>query len=172
MKNNEKALLFRGALFFLPEIASIYNLLKNWRFVNNLFMEIDTKCVIMSTTNKENHKEWYRKELKKMLVTGYFEKMNEQHEVKRFKNIRFESTGIKNECGKVIWRKLNKDGTPSNIFAEQFVPDMPWVVGKWFAKVNSATVLRKHPQLKVETERSKTMSDAEYLEFLDSTYFG
>ena len=107
-----------------------------------------------------------------MTVTGYFEKMNEQGEVKRFRNIRFESTGIKNEYGKVIWRKLNKDGTPSNVFAEQFEPNMPYVTGKWFIKINSATVLRKHPELKVETERSKTMTDAEYLEFLESRYFG
>jgi len=107
-----------------------------------------------------------------MTVVGYFEKMNEQREVKRFRNIHFESTGVKNEYGKIIWRKLNKDGTPSNIFAEQFVPDMPWLVGKWFCKINGASVLRKHPELKVETERSKTMSDEEYFEFLDSKFFG
>jgi hypothetical protein len=106
-----------------------------------------------------------------MTVTGYFEKMNEQGEVKRLKNVRFESTGIK-ENGKVIWRKLNKDGTPSNNFAEQFEPNVPWAFGKWFIKVNSAVVLRKYPQLKVETEKSKTMTDEEYLEFLNSRFFG
>ena len=105
-----------------------------------------------------------------MTVTGFFEKMNEQGEVKTSKNVRFESTGIK-ENGKVIWRKLNKDGTPSNIFAEQFKPNVPWAYGKWFIKVNSAVVLRKYPQLKVETERSKTMTDEEYLEFLNSRHF-
>ena len=105
-----------------------------------------------------------------MTVTGFFEKMNEQGEVKRFKNVKFENTGIK-EDGKVIWRKLNKDGTPSNVFAEQFIPNVPWAMGKWFVKVNSAFVIRKYPQLKVETERSKTMTDEEYLEFLNSRHF-
>ena len=105
-----------------------------------------------------------------MTVQGIFQRMTEQGEVKRSR-ARFESTGIK-ENGKVIWRKLNKDGTPSNIFAEQFEPDVPWVNGKWFIKENSAYVLRKYPQLKVETERSKTMTDEEYLDFLDSRYFG
>ena len=104
-----------------------------------------------------------------MTVHGIFEKMTEQGEVKRVR-ASFESTGIK-EYGKVIWRKLNKDGTPSNNFAEQFEPNVPWAVGKWFVKVNSAIILRKYPQLKVETERSKTMSDEEYLQFLDSRYF-
>ena len=47
-----------------------------------------------------------------MTVTGFFQKMNEQGEIKTSKNVRFESTGIKDN-GKVIWRKLNKDGTPS-----------------------------------------------------------
>ena len=107
-----------------------------------------------------------------MTVTGYFERMNEQGEVKRYKNIRFESTGIKNHYGKVIWRKLKKDGTPLNIFAEQFVPNMPYIVGKWFIVLNGADVLRNHPELKVETERSATMTDEQYLEFLDSRYFG
>jgi hypothetical protein len=107
----------------------------------------------------------------KMTVTGYFQRMNEQGEVKRFKNINFQSTGIK-RYGKVIWRRLNKDGTPSNVFAEQFVPNVAWSVGKWFIVINGADVLRNHPELKVETERSKTMTDEQYLEFLDSRYFG
>lgn len=105
-----------------------------------------------------------------MTLNGIFERMTEQGEVKRSRAI-FESTGIK-EHGKVIWRKLNKDGTPSNIFAEQFEPNVPWAAGKWFLKLNSASVLRAYPQLKVETERSKTMTDEEYLQFLDSRYFG
>lgn len=105
-----------------------------------------------------------------MKVNGIFERMTESGEIKRVRTT-FESTGIK-EHGKVIWRKLNKDGTPSNIFAEQFEPNVPWAVGKWFLKVNSADVLRQHPHLKVETERSKTMTDEEYLAFLDSRYFG
>jgi hypothetical protein len=105
-----------------------------------------------------------------MTLNGIFEKMTEQGETKRVR-ASFENTGIK-ENGKVIWRKLNKDGTPSNIFAEQFEPNVPWACGKWFCKVNSAVVLRNYPQLKVETERSKTMTDEEYLAFLDSRYFG
>ena len=96
--------------------------------------------------------------------------MNEHGEIKTFKNVRFTSTGIK-ENGKVIWRKLNKDGTKSNIFAEQFKPNVPWSYGKWFIIVNSATVLRNYPNLKVETERSATMTDEQYLAFLDSRYF-
>lgn len=105
-----------------------------------------------------------------MKANGIFEKMTEQGEIKRIRAT-FESTGIK-EDGKVIWRKLSKDGKPTNVFAEQFQPDMPWAVGKWFLKVNSAVVLRKYPQLKIETEKSKLMSDDEYLQFLDSRYFG
>ena len=105
-----------------------------------------------------------------MAVTGFFQKMNEQGEIKTFKNARFESTGIK-ENGKVIWRKINKDGTPSNIFAEQFRPDVPWAYGKWFVKVNSAIVLRNYPELKVETERSKAMTAEQYLAYLGSRYF-
>lgn len=103
-----------------------------------------------------------------MTVTGFYEKENANGEVKRFKNISFESTGVKFEDGKVIWRKLNKDGTRSNIFAEQFEPDMPWITGKWFLKVRSSRVLEKHPELKVETETSKTMSNEEYIEYLRS----
>lgn len=105
-----------------------------------------------------------------MTVTGFFQKMNEHGEIKTFKNVRFESTGIKSN-GKVIWRKLNKDGTQSNIFAEQFKPNVPWAYGTWFIKVNSAIVLRKYPELKVETKRSKTMTDEQYLSFLDSKYY-
>ena len=127
---------------------------------------IENDYNVITTEGKTSN----RKELNKMTVTGFFQKMNEQGEIKTFKNVRFESTGIK-ENGKVIWRKLNKDGTPSNIFAEQFKPNVPWAYGKWFIKVNSAVVLRKYPQLKVETERSKTMTDEEYLEFLNSRHF-
>ena len=105
-----------------------------------------------------------------MIVNGIFEKMTERGDVKRTRS-RFESTGIK-ERGKVIWRKLNNDGTPSNIFAEQFEPNVPWATGKWFIKLNSACVLREYPQLKVETEKSRSMTNEQYLEFLDSRYFG
>lgn len=104
-----------------------------------------------------------------MKLNGIFEKMTETGERKRVRST-FESTGIK-EDGKVIWRKIKKDGTPSNIFAEQFEPNVPWAVGKWFLQINSAVVIRKYPQLKIETERSKTMTDEEYIQFLDSRYF-
>lgn len=105
-----------------------------------------------------------------MIVNGIFQRKVENGEVKNTRT-RFESTGIK-QHGKVIWRRINKDGTPSNIFAEQFEPNVPWCVGKWFIKLNSAEVLRSYPHLKVETERSRSMSDEEYLQFLDSRYFG
>ena len=105
-----------------------------------------------------------------MIVNGIFQRLTESGELKNTRT-RFESTGIK-EHGKVIWRRINKDGTPSNVFAEQFDPDVPWAVGKWFIKINSADVLRSYPQLKVETEKSKAMTDEEYLEFLNSRYFG
>ena len=105
-----------------------------------------------------------------MIVNGIFQRLTESGELKNTRT-RFESTGIK-EHGKVIWRRNNKDGTPSNVFAEQFDPDVPWAVGKWFIKINSADVLRSYPQLKVETEKSKAMTDEEYLEFLNSRYFG
>lgn len=105
-----------------------------------------------------------------MIVSGIFQRMTEDGTVKNTRT-RFESTGIY-EHGKVIWRRIYKDGTPSNIFCEQFEPNVPWAVGKWFCKLNSADVLRMYPQLKVETERSKMMTDEEYLEFLDSRYFG
>lgn len=105
-----------------------------------------------------------------MKVNGIYERLDENGKVKRTRAV-FESTGVY-EGGKVIWRKIKKDGTPSNIFAEQFEPDVPWAVGKWFAARNGAEVLRSFPQLKVETERSAAMSDEEYLAFLDSRYFG
>ena len=104
-----------------------------------------------------------------MKVNGIFEKVTETGEIKRTRAV-FESTGIKDN-GKVIWRKIKKDGTKSNIFAEQFVPNVPWATGKWFIKLNGAVVLKDYPQLKVYTERSKAMSDEEYLEFLNSRYF-
>lgn len=105
-----------------------------------------------------------------MRVTGIFEKMTENNEVRRTRST-FESTGIYDH-GKVIWRKIHKDGTPSNIFAEQFEPNVPWATGKWFCKIDSSIVLRNYPQLKVETKNSASMTDEQYLEFLASRYFG
>lgn len=108
-----------------------------------------------------------------MKRTGYFRKYNENSEVKNYRNIQFESTGIDHpyENGHKIWRKLNKDGTPSNVFALQFQPDVPWMYGNWFIMIDGGWVLENFPQLKVETERSKTMTDKEYIEFLHSRYF-
>lgn len=105
-----------------------------------------------------------------MKVTGFYQR-TVKGEIKTTKNAHFESTGIK-ENGKVIWRKINKDGTPSNVFAEQFQPDVPWAFGKWFCKIDGGYVLEKHPELKVETERTSQMTHQEYLEFLHSTYEG
>ena len=83
----------------------------------------------------------------------------------------FESTGIKDELtGKVLWRKFSKEGRPQNIFAEQFRPEVPWAVGRWFVKMNGGVILEMYPQLKVETERSKSMTDAEYIQYLKDTY--
>lgn len=108
-----------------------------------------------------------------MKKTGFFRKVNENGEVKTYRNAKFESTGIAHpfENGHKIWRKLNKDGSPSNVFALQFQPDVPWAYGDWFIMIDGGWVLENFPQLKVETERSKTMSDDEYIEFLSSRYF-
>lgn len=108
-----------------------------------------------------------------MKRTGYFRKGNENGEVKTYRNVQFESTGIDHpyENGHKIWRKLNKDGTPNNVFAVQFQPDVPWACGNWFIMIDGGWVLENFPQLKVETERSKTMTDKEYIEFLSSRYF-
>lgn len=108
-----------------------------------------------------------------MKRTGFFRKTNENGETKTYRNIQFESTGIDSpgERNHKIWRKLNKDGTPSNVFALQFHPDVPWAYGNWFIMIDGGWVLSNFPQLKVETERSKTMSDKEYIDFLSSRYF-
>lgn len=108
-----------------------------------------------------------------MTKTGYFRKVNENGEIKNYRNARFESTGIDHPFERnKIWRKINKDGTPSNVFALQFRPDVPWMFGDWFVMIDGGWVLENFPQLKVETERSKEMSDAEYIEYLHSRYFG
>lgn len=106
-----------------------------------------------------------------MTIAGFYQRVY-KGELKTTRNARFESTGVKNEYGKAIWRKINKDGTPSNVFAEQFHPDTPWAVGKWFCKIDGGCVLEKHPELKVETERTAQMTHEEYCEYLHSTYEG
>ena len=81
----------------------------------------------------------------------------------------FESTGVKLDDGKVLWRRI-KDGKKTNLFCEQVRPLVPWAHGRWFMKMNCGVVLEEHPELKVETERSKTMTDAEYIQFLKDTF--
>jgi hypothetical protein len=109
-----------------------------------------------------------------MKRTGYFKKMNENGEVKKYRNVTFESTGIAHpyENNHKIWRKINKDGTPSNVFAVQFQPSVPWAFGSWFCMIDGGWVLENYPQLKVKTERSKGMTDSEYIAFLSSQYYG
>lgn len=109
-----------------------------------------------------------------MTRTGYFRKTNENGEVKTYRNVTFESTGIssKYDGNRKVWRRLHKDGTPSNVFAFQFQPDVPWAMGSWFIMIDGGWVLHQYPQLKVETERSKTMTDKEYIDFLSSRFFG
>lgn len=109
-----------------------------------------------------------------MQRTGYYRKANENGEVKTFRNVTFESTGIDHpyEKGHKIWRRIKKDGTPCNEFAVQFQPDVPWAMGSWFCKIDGGWVLNNFPQLKVETEMSKTMTDKEYKEYLSSRYYG
>lgn len=109
-----------------------------------------------------------------MKVYGYYQRaVNEDGNVriKTSSRVCFESTGIKDEYdGKVIWRKMNKDGTPSNVFAEQFQPNMPYAVGKWFVKMDGGVILRKHPQLKVVSGKSEQMTHDEYCDYLSNTY--
>ena len=104
-----------------------------------------------------------------MTASGIYQKTCEDGTVKKLRAT-FVSTGIK-EYGKVIWRKLSKDGKPTNIFAEQFEPNVPWAMGKWFVQISSACVLTSYPQLKVETEKSKSMSDEEFIKYLESHQF-
>lgn len=107
-----------------------------------------------------------------MTKTGFYQKLDvNTGDIKRYRNCKFESTGIKFEDDPhIIWRKLNKDGSPSNVFAIQFIPDVPWMVGNWFTMVDGGYILSKHPELKVETERSASMSHDDYCKFLTSTY--
>lgn len=104
-----------------------------------------------------------------MVVTGFYQR-GKNGTIKTTGNVRFESTGIKDDYGKVIWRRLRKDGTASNEFAEQFNPNTPWAFGKWFTKIDGGWVLQKYPQLKVETERSKEMDHDAYCRYLSGTY--
>lgn len=102
--------------------------------------------------------------------SGFFQRMVEG-EVKRYRGARFESTGAKNEVGKIIWRKLRKDGKPSNIFAEQFRPELPWLQeGKWFVQVDGGVILSRYPELKQDTEKALTMSHEEYCKALSEQY--
>ena len=108
-----------------------------------------------------------------MRKKGYFRRVNESGEVKNFRDVMFESTGINHpfEKNHKIWRKIKKDGTPLNVFAIQFQPDLPWVCGDWFVMIDGGWVISQFPQLKIETEKSKTMTDDEYIAFLSSKFF-
>ena len=108
-----------------------------------------------------------------MTKKGFFRKVNENGEIKTFKDVMFESTGVDHpfEKNHKIWRRIKKDGTPSNVFAIQFKPDLPWAFGDWFIMIDGGWVIREFPQLKIETEISKTMTDQEYIDLLSSKYF-
>lgn len=108
-----------------------------------------------------------------MTKKGYFKKKIESGEIKNYANVRFESTGIDHpyENNHKIWRKLKKDGTPTNIFAIQFRPNVPWMTGNWFVMIDGGWVIKNFPQLKVNTEKSQQMTDEQYIEFLSSKYF-
>lgn len=106
-----------------------------------------------------------------MIVTGFFRRITKDGEPVDRANARFESTGRTYEDGKVIWRKIAKDGTRTNIFAEQFNPRMPWIKGKWFIKVDGGVILRQYPELKAESENAKKMTHEEYCKFLSDNYY-
>ena len=84
-----------------------------------------------------------------MILKGFY-RFEKDGEIHNCRNVRFENTDAKWDNGKVIWRKISKDGKRTNIFAEQFNPDMPWCHGKWFCKIGTEYVLRDHPELKIE----------------------
>lgn len=102
-----------------------------------------------------------------MTVTGIYAWVKEGS-LKKHSGV-FQSTGIKLEDGKVLWRRV-KDGKPTNMFCEQMRPMVPWATGRWFMKLNGGYILEQYPELKVETETSKTMNDADYIKWLKDTY--
>lgn len=59
-----------------------------------------------------------------MTVKGFYQ-WEKDGEVKTAMGVRFESTGVKTDNGKIIWHKISKDGKRTNKFAEQFIPNMP-----------------------------------------------
>lgn len=100
-----------------------------------------------------------------MTVRGIFQ-TERDGEIKRYRNVRFENTGIKWTDGKVIWRRILKDGTPTNTFAEQY-----HCAGlRFFYETVSGQILKDHPELKVETEKSKAMSHDDYCDYLIAMY--
>lgn len=84
-----------------------------------------------------------------MTRIGFYQ-FEKDGEVKTFRNIKFESTGIKLDNGKIIWRKIAKDGQRTNKFAEQFQPNVPWAFGTWFTKISTEWVLNAHPELEIK----------------------
>lgn len=110
-----------------------------------------------------------------MTAYGFYKYTNKDGEHKTIRNAKFESTGVQipDMQNHVIWRKFDKLGRKTNIFAVQFIPEVPWMVkGKVFVKISAAEVITKHPELKVETEASKTMSDEEYIQYLRESFRG
>ena len=65
--------------------------------------------------------------------------------------VKFESTGVQLENGKMLWRKIDKKTNQrTNKFAEQFRPDLPWAYGTWFLKIDTEWVLNKYPELEIK----------------------
>lgn len=107
-----------------------------------------------------------------MTKRGTFKKRVASGEIKNYANVCFENTGINHpyENDHKIWRKLKQDGRPSNVFAIQFRPNVPWMTGNFFVMIDGGWVIKNYPQLKIETERSRQMTDEQYIEYLSSTY--
>lgn len=84
-----------------------------------------------------------------MTAKGFYQ-WEKDGQIKTAACVRFESTGIKDEEGKIIWRRIDKNGNRTNRFAEQFQPNMPWAHGKWFCKRDTEATLKKYPELRIE----------------------
>lgn len=102
-----------------------------------------------------------------MTIRGIFQ-TERNGEIARYTGFRFVHTGIKYH-DKVIWRRLKKDGTPTNCFCEQYKD--PYGMGSFFYELNSGGILRIYPELKVSSPKSDKMSHEEYCEWLERQYF-
>lgn len=84
-----------------------------------------------------------------MTKKGTYQTHNKAGEKVVYYGVRFESTG-KTYCDKIVWRKIAKDGTPTNIFAEQCTANLPWVSGAFFYRLSrkeTEQILEQHPEL-------------------------